>query len=108
MSEEKREPLMIRIRPLKEKEKEDVKENPDLVANGRFRCLVALGRFHCLVALGRFHCLVALERFHCLMALGKVKEKHLFTSSHFPPTKFYLNLQFFSFDFKVLLTLPWF
>jgi hypothetical protein len=33
----------------------------------------------------------------------KVKEKHLFTSSHFPPNKFYLNLQFFSFDLKVLL-----
>ncbi len=33
----------------------------------------------------------------------KEKEKHLFTFSHFPPNKFYLNLQFFSFDFKVLL-----
>jgi hypothetical protein len=33
----------------------------------------------------------------------KEKEKHLFTSSHFPPTKFYLNLYFFSIDFKVLL-----
>ncbi len=31
----------------------------------------------------------------------KEKEKHLFTSSHFPPKKFYLNLHF-SFDFKVL------
>jgi hypothetical protein len=25
----------------------------------------------------------------------KEKEKHLFTSSHFPPKKFYLNLHFF-------------
>jgi len=25
----------------------------------------------------------------------KVKEKHLFTSSHFPPNKLYFNLQFF-------------
>ncbi len=31
----------------------------------------------------------------------KEKEKHLFTSSHFPPKKFYLNLHF-SFDLKVL------
>jgi hypothetical protein len=30
-----------------------------------------------------------------------VKEKQFFTSSHFLPT--YLNLQFFSFDFEVLL-----
>jgi hypothetical protein len=27
--------------------------------------------------------------------LWKEKEKHLFTSSHFPPNKFYLNLEFF-------------
>ncbi len=33
----------------------------------------------------------------------KVKEKHLFAFSHLPPNKFYLNLQFFSFDLKVLL-----
>jgi hypothetical protein len=26
----------------------------------------------------------------------KEKEKHLFTSSHFPPNKFYSNLHFFS------------
>ncbi len=32
----------------------------------------------------------------------KEKEKHLFTSSHFPSNKFYLNLHFF-FDLKVLL-----
>jgi hypothetical protein len=25
----------------------------------------------------------------------KEKEKHLFTSSHFPPNKFYLNFHFF-------------
>jgi len=38
-----------------------------------------------------------------LVVQRKVKEKHLFTSSHFPPNKFYLNLQFFPFDLKVLL-----
>jgi hypothetical protein len=32
-----------------------------------------------------------------------VKDKHLFTSSHFSPNKFYLNIQIFSFDLKVLL-----
>jgi hypothetical protein len=31
-----------------------------------------------------------------------VKEKHLFTSSHFPPNKIYLNFQVFLFDLKIL------
>ncbi len=39
-----------------------------------------------------------------LVANGGVKEqKILFTSSHFPSNQFYLNLQFFTFDLKVLL-----
>jgi hypothetical protein len=33
----------------------------------------------------------------------KEKEKHIFTFSHFPPNKFYLNLWFFPFNLKVLL-----
>jgi hypothetical protein len=32
-----------------------------------------------------------------------VKERHLFTSFHFPPNKFYWNLQFFPLTFEVLL-----
>jgi hypothetical protein len=39
--------------------RKEVKEDPNLVANGRFQCLVALERFHYLVAFGRFKCLVA-------------------------------------------------
>jgi hypothetical protein len=34
---------------------------------------------------------------------GGSKKKLLFTSSHFPSNQFYLNLQFFTFDLKVLL-----
>jgi hypothetical protein len=54
---------MIQIRPLKRRKrrKKDVKENPNLVVNGRTQCLVALERFQCLVANGRFQCLVAIE-----------------------------------------------
>ncbi len=54
----------------------EVNEDPNLVGNGRFHCLVGNGRFYCLMANGR-------------------KKKHLFTSSHFPPNKFYLNFQIF-------------
>jgi hypothetical protein len=51
-----------------------VKEDPNLVANGRFQCLVTFGR-----------------------RMGSI----LFTSFHFPPNKFDLNLLFFI-DLKVL------
>jgi hypothetical protein len=47
------EPQMIWIHSLKRRRRNDVKEDPNLVANGRFQCLVALGRFQCLVANGR-------------------------------------------------------
>jgi hypothetical protein len=35
----------------------------------------------------------------------KVKDKHLFTSSHFPPNKFYLNLQFFPLILRFYFTM---
>jgi hypothetical protein len=35
----------------------------------------------------------------------KVKEKPLFTSSHFPPNKFYLNLQFFPLTLRFYFTM---
>jgi hypothetical protein len=35
----------------------------------------------------------------------KVKEKQLFTSSHFPPNKFYLNLQFFPLTLRFYFTM---
>jgi len=79
---QKREPKIIQISAFNEKKKE-VKENPNLVANGRFKLLVANGRFQCLVAFRRRRIII------------------LFTSSHFAPNKFYLNL-FFSIDFKAL------
>jgi hypothetical protein len=56
---------------LKERRMKDVKEDSNLVANGRFHYLVAFERFHCLVALGRFHRLVALEKFHYLVTDGR-------------------------------------
>jgi len=69
------------------KEKE-VKEKPNLVANGRFQCLVALGRFQAcwlmegskfgglwkvlsLVVNGEVSCLVANGKFQCFLALGR-------------------------------------
>jgi hypothetical protein len=76
---------------LKRRKRKKVKEDPNLVANGRFKCLVAPKEFQCLVALGRFQ---------CLMALGRRRKNILFTSSHFPPTNFTF---FFSIDLKVLL-----
>ncbi len=88
-----------------------MKEDPNLVANGRFQCLVANGRFQCLMAFERFQCLVVLERFQCLVVLERFqclvvferkRRNILFTSSHFSPQQFYLNL-LFSIDFKVLI-----
>jgi hypothetical protein len=35
----------------------------------------------------------------------KEKEQHLFTSSHFPPNKFYLNLQFFPLTLRSYFTM---
>jgi hypothetical protein len=46
-----------------------VKENPNLVVNGRLQCLVANGRIQCLVANGRLQCLVANGRLQCLEAI---------------------------------------
>jgi hypothetical protein len=63
---------MIRVRPLKRKKRE-VKVNPKLGGQWKVPSLVANGMFQ---ACGQW----------------KVKEKHLFTSCHFPPNKFYLNL----------------
>jgi hypothetical protein len=79
---------MICICPLKRKRKKEMKENPNLMANGRFHCLMALRRFHCLVAFGRFHRLVALGRFKCLLANGR-RRRNTFSPFHnFPPTNF--------------------
>ncbi len=71
---EKKSPKLFKFMPLKKRRRKEVKENPNLVANGRFQCLVALGR----------------------------RRKNIFfTSSHFPPNTCYLN--FFSIDLKILL-----
>jgi hypothetical protein len=66
---------MIWIHPLKKKSRKEVKENPNLLAYGRFQFLVANGRR---------------------------RRNILFTSSHFPLNFFYLNF-FFPIDLKVLL-----
>jgi len=47
-----------------------------------------------LVANGKFHAWWPTEG-SMLGGQWKVKERHLFTSSHFPPNNLYLNLQFF-------------
>jgi hypothetical protein len=59
---------MIRICPFKEKEKEGGEERSQL--DGQWKVPMFGGQW-------------------------KEKEKHLFTSSHFTPNKFYLNLHFF-------------
>ncbi len=64
---------------LKKMRRKDVKEDPNLVANGRF---------HCLVAFERFHCLVTLERFHCLVANGRWRINTFSPLPIFPPTNF--------------------
>jgi hypothetical protein len=76
---------MIQIRFFQE---EDVKENPNLVANGRFHYSVALERFHYSMVFERFHCLVALGRFHFLMANGRRRRNIFSPFLTFPPTNF--------------------
>jgi hypothetical protein len=75
---------MIRIRLLKIKKRE-VKVNPKLGGQWKVPCLVVNGMFQ------------AWWLMECskLGSQWKVKGEHLFTSSHFPPNKLYLNLQFF-------------
>jgi hypothetical protein len=72
----------------RKRRKKEVKEDPNLVANGRFHYLVTLERFHCLMALGRFHCLVAFERFHCLVTNGRRRKNTFPPLPTFPPTNF--------------------
>jgi hypothetical protein len=74
--------------------REEVKEDPNLMANGRFQCLVAFGRFHHLVALARFRCLVALARFQCLAANERRRRSTFSHLPTFPPT-ILLKLSFF-------------
>jgi hypothetical protein len=66
---------MIWIFLLNRRRRKEVKKDPNSATNGRFQCLVANGRR---------------------------RRNILFTFSHFPPNKFYLNL-FFSINLKVLL-----
>ncbi len=69
---------MIRLRPFKKKEGNEGRSQ--LVTNGRRR-----------------------KRFQCLEANGRKRRRFIFTSSHFPPNRLYLDLPIFSFDIKVLL-----
>jgi hypothetical protein len=100
---EERETPMIRVHLLKRRRRE-VKLDPHLVANGKKR-----RRFPCLGVNGRRR-----RRFSCLEANGMFQawwpmedeKKILFTSSHFPPNQFYLNLQIFPLISR--FTLPWF
>jgi len=85
-----------------------VKEDPDLVANERikrrFQCLEVNGRkrkkFLCLEANGRRR-----RRFLCLEANGRRRKRFLFTSSHFPPEQFYLDLRIFPLILKFYFTM---
>jgi hypothetical protein len=67
---------MIRICLLKRRRKE-VKEDPKL--GGQWNVPMLSGQWKVSLFGGQW----------------KVKGKHFFTFSHFPPNKFYLNLQFF-------------
>jgi len=57
-----------------------------------------------LVANGKFQAWWPMEGSK-LGGQWKVKEKHLFTSSHFPPNKLYLNLQFFPLTLRFYFTM---
>ncbi len=120
MSEERRELPMIRVCLLKRKRRE-VRVDPKFGGQWKVPCLVANGMFHAwwlvecsklggqwnilsLVGNGRFPVWWPMEYFK-LGGQWKVKEKHLFTSSHFPPNKLYLNLQFFPLTLRFYFTM---
>ncbi len=110
----KKNPKWSKFIILKRRKWKEVKEDPNLVANGRFQCLVALGRFKCLVVLEgsnawwliessnawwplegsnvwwhwKVPMLGGLWKAPMFSDLWKEKGKHFFTSSHFPPTIF--------------------
>ncbi len=122
---------MIRVCLLKRRRREvkvdpklgGQKNVPSLVANGRkrrrFFCLVANGRkrrrFFCLVANGRkrrrVFCLVAngrrMRKFPCLVGNGRRRRRRrfFFTSFHFPPKQFYLDLRFFPLILRFYFTM---
>jgi hypothetical protein len=97
----KRELPMIRVRLLKRRRSE-VKVDPCLVANGMFHAwwpmegsmLHGQWKVPYFVTNGRFHAWWPME---CSMLGGQwnVKEKHLFTSSIFPPITFTQTFNFF-------------
>ncbi len=82
----KREPQMIRVYPLKRRRRE-MKEDPKL--GGQWKVPMLSGQWNVPMEGGQWN----------------VKEKHFFTSSHFPPNKFYLNLQFFPLTLKFYFTM---
>ncbi len=108
----KREPPIIRIPPLKGKENEGCEGRFQLGGQWKVPLLSGLWKVPLLSGPwkvpsfgGPWKVPLLGDRWKvpCLVAKGRWKEKHLFTSSYFPPNKFYLNFQFFSFDLKVLL-----
>jgi hypothetical protein len=118
---------MIQICTFKKKGRKETKENPNLMANGRFQawwplkwigCLEVNGEASCLVALEmnrmfesqwvnnlfggqwKVPSLVALWMFHVWLPLEGKGKTSFSLPSIFHPTRFYLNI--FSIDFKVL------
>jgi hypothetical protein len=89
-----REFQMIQIRPFQEKEMEGGEGRSQL--NGQWKVPLFGGPWKVPLLGGPW-------KVPLLGGQWKEKNKYLFTFSHFPPNKFYLNLQFFSFDLKVLL-----
>jgi hypothetical protein len=77
---------MIRIRPFKEKEMEGGEGIPQL--GGQWKVPLLGGPWKVPLFGGVW-------KVSLLRSQWKEKEKHLFTSSHFAPNKFYLNLHFF-------------
>jgi hypothetical protein len=96
----------------KRKKRRDVKENPDLVANGRFQawwpfeCSMLGGQWGSILLNGQWEVinLVVNGETSCLVALGK-RNKNIPFTSHFSPHK--ILPKFFFIDL-IFFTLPWF
>jgi hypothetical protein len=105
----KRESQIIKIRALKKRKRKEMKEEPNLMANGRFQAWWPLesskfgSQWGSILFGGQWKVSMfdGPWKVPSLVTFGRKRRSIIFTFFHFPRNKFYLNL--FSIDFKILL-----
>jgi hypothetical protein len=110
----KRKPPMIKIHPFKEKEKEGGEGRSQFdgqwevpLLSGPWKVLMLNGQWKVLMLNGQWKVPMLSGQWKVLMLSGQweEKEKHLFTSSHFPPQQILLKPSFFQLILRFYFTM---